>query len=256
MTIGARALLYWLLLCSAMTRAEHLLTVAPNVERQQRTVFEAGYSAMHHLIAGQAGLDTRLQFMPIAQAQRMLADGHARIQLGGVCGVKRSTPVLYSLPYAQFERHLIAIDDTPVITRLADLRGKRLGLVKGYFYQLPEASELQQQGIDLSYSAGVRESLEALLVGDVDVILANAYVINNIAKSMHQAARLNYQVDQPFSERQICYVVANQPGAQDLVDKLNHAVVELYQRGTLQRYIIPPYQVSKSKSLMLKVKAE
>lgn len=146
------------------------------------------------------------------------------------------------MPYARFERHLISIDNTPTVIRLSDFGSVRLGLVKGYFYQLPEMSELQKQGVAISYSAGLRESLEALLVGHVDVVLANAYVINNIAKSMGHAERLNYRIDAPFSERQVCYVLAKRPGNNALVDRLNRAMVGLYRRGALQRYIIPPYQ--------------
>lgn len=90
MNTAARVLIVWLL-WPTLSQAEPLLTVAPSVERQQRTLFEAGYSALHHLIAGQAGIDTRLQFMPITQAQSMLARGEARYNWE-VCAVLNAVP--------------------------------------------------------------------------------------------------------------------------------------------------------------------
>ncbi len=253
---AARTLGIWLLLWSALNQAEPLLAVAPNVERQQRAIFEASYSALHHLIAGQAGLDTRLKFLPIAEVRAMLARREAQVQLGGICGVKRNVPVLYTLPYARFERHLVTAGDTPAITSLSDPRVLRLGLVEGYFYQLPNAEELEKLGVETYYSKDLKGSVQVLLAGRVDAILANAYVVNNIAKSLSQTGQLNYTMDAPFSERNACYVLPKTPASEALVEQINHAIIDLFHNGTLQRYIIPPYQPPKSKSLMLKAKAQ
>ncbi|GAA5315902.1 MAG: hypothetical protein AseanaTS_11070 [Candidatus Pelagadaptatus aseana] len=242
-------MLFWLM----QVQAEQLLAVAPNVERNQQALFQAGYRIVHSTITEEAGLDSRLEFLPIAEVRALLARREAQMQIGGVCDVKRHAPVIYSVPFATTYRHLISADQTPVLTQLKDIRLLRLGLIRGYFYQLPDQRGLDALGVEVHYSKDLKTSVQLLLAGRVDAILSNAQVVTNITRAMQQDARIHFQMDEPFSQRNLCYVFPDTADSQVLAERMNAAISRLYHSGRLQQILVPPYQVPNSEHFRSKL---
>jgi ABC-type amino acid transport substrate-binding protein len=248
-----RRLCHWLSLllctCASLAQAEQLLVVAPSVERADQTASEAGYRAFHHIISREAGLDSRLEFLPVPEMRALLARREAQMQIGGACGVERHVPVIYSIPFTRIERHLVTADSTPVLTTLKDLHLLHLGLIKGYFYQLPDSQGLKGLGVELLYSKDLKTSFQLLLAGRADAILANGQVVASIAKTMGVAQRVNVDMAAPFSVTHLCYVFPDTPESQALEDRMSQAIMRLYQSDRLQQVLVPPYQVPQAKYL-------
>lgn len=132
----------------AVARADKPLQfVAPAVERKRQAHFEQKYRTFHNAIMVQAGLTSELRFLPIFETQAQLVRREVDGQVGGICGVKRSSPTIDSLPYVSLARHLITAGDNPILDDLEDLRGKSLALIERYHYQLPADDALERMGI-------------------------------------------------------------------------------------------------------------
>jgi ABC-type amino acid transport substrate-binding protein len=230
--------------------AEPLQFASPLIEPGQGPRMEDGYRKFHEQIMAEVKLETELTFLPIYEAQARLTRREAAGLLGGICGVKRQAPVIYSKAYVSLPRHLITTDGTLPLTRIEQLQGKRLGLVKRYYYDLPSASELKSMGIDVHYIEAEVNAVAMLVAGRVDVILAPALVAEKIGAEISSDVTLRY-TQEPFSVQHLCYVLPQTALGKVVAQRINGAIISLYQSEVLHKFISPPFRPPQPQALGL-----
>lgn len=211
---------------------------------------EEGYRKFHEQIMAEAMLETKLTFLPIYEAQARLMRREVAGFLGGICGVERQAPVIYSKAYVSLPRHLITMGDTPPLTHIEQLNSKRLGLVERYYYQLPEPSELKAMGVDVHYTEAEVNTVAMLVAGRVDVILAPALVAEKIAAEISPEVSLSY-TQEPFSVQHLCYVLPRTTLGEVVAERINEAIINLHESELLGKYINPPFQPPRPEALGL-----
>lgn len=221
--------------------AEPLQFVSPSIEPGLGPQMEAGYRKFHDQIMAEAKLETELTFLPIYEIQARLVRREVTGLLGGICGAKRQLPVIYSNAYVSMPRHLITAGDTSPLTRIEQLQGKRLGLVKRYYYNLPDPSELKSMGVDVHYIEAEVNAVAMLVAGRVDVILAPAFVAEKISAEISSDVALSY-AQEPFSVQHLCYALPQTRLGQVAVERINEAIIRLYQSEVLHEFISPPFR--------------
>ena len=131
-----------------------------------------------------------------------------------------------------FDRYLIALGDQPIPENLEMLRGKTLGLVHRFIYQLPSARELSDMEIRLFHAKSIAANVRMLLNGRVDAILAPTEALGNI----QQRLSLNREFSipkKPFSSNPICYVAHNNDRGNEIMQRINRALAKLRADGEL-----------------------
>ncbi len=230
--------------------AEPLQFVSPSIEPGLGPQMEEGYRKFHERIMAEAKLETELTFLPIYEIQARLARREVTGLLGGICGAKRQLPVIYSKAYVSLPRHLITTGGTSPITRIEHLQGKHLGLVKRYYYNLPGPSELKSMGVDVHYAEAEVNVVAMLVAGRVDVILAPAFVAEKISAEISSNVGLSY-AQEPFSVQHLCYALPQTRVGQVAVERINGAIISLYQSELLHKFISPPFQPPQPQALGL-----
>lgn len=223
---------------------------APLVERKEQAHFERQYRDFHQAIMQQAGLRTELHFLPIYQVQAKLARREMDGQIGGICGVKRNSPTIDSLPYASLSRHLITAGDSPVFSSVEQLRGKSLALVQRYFYQLPGDDALRDMDIRVHRVEAQANAVTMLMSGRIDVVLAPPQTVESIANKLDPEARFNY-TEAPFSVQTLCYILPRTERGTQLVQRINQAIIDLHLSNSLEQYVVAPFQAPSGEALGL-----
>ncbi|BFM18590.1 hypothetical protein R50073_47730 [Maricurvus nonylphenolicus] len=226
---------------AAASADKPLQFVAPAVERKRQAHFEHKYRTFHNAIMAQAGLTSELRFLPIFETQAQLVRREVDGQVGGICGVKRSSPTIDTLPYVSLARHLITAGDNPILSDLEDLRGKSLALIERYHYQLPADEALEQMGIRVHRVDAQVNNVAMLVSGRVDALLAPPPMVESIASHISPEARFNY-AEAPFSVQTLCYVLPKTESGKQLAQRINQAIIELYQANHLQHFVMQPFQ--------------
>lgn len=240
------ALMIGSLLTLPVWATEPLLVVGPQGTEDAKTADYAHYAKLHHHISDTAGLDTRLQWLPVVSAMAKLTRGEAALQLGTICGSERLIKPVFSKPYATLTRHLISTGQQKPYKGVEQLKGLRLGLIEGYFYNIPDEATLKTWGIHLNKSRNMLSNVKLLLTGRVDVILAPATQAEALKAQIGSAVELNYHPAKPFSKRELCYLARDDEQGKSLIHKLNRAITQVYKEGTLEQFMRPPFTVPAS----------
>ncbi len=190
------------------------------------------YVSLNRRILESANINFSLQTATIYEARAIFSRGSVDLHYPGICAVDRQRQVVYSDPLFNFDRYLIAMGDQPAPENLEMLRGKTLGLVHRFIYQLPSARELSDMEIRLFHAKSISANVRMLLNGRVDAILAPVEALGNI----QQRLQLNRQFsipEKPFSSNPICYVAHNNDRGNDIMKRINRAVAKLRDDGEL-----------------------
>jgi len=194
------------------------------------------YLSLNERVMKEADIEFNLHMATIYEARAIFSRGNADVHFPGICQVNRQRQVRYSDPVVNFDRYLVGMKDQPVVSDVDALRGKTLGLVHRFIYQLPPDELLAEMDIKVYRAKSIAASVRMLLNGRVDVILAPLEALGNIK----QRLGLNRQFsipDKPFSSNPLCYVAHDNDRGQQIVSRLNQALKRLRSEGALANLV-------------------
>lgn len=194
------------------------------------------YLVLNERIMKEANIQYNLEMATIYEARAIFSRGNADVHFPGICEVNRQRKVVYSEPVVNFDRYLVAMKGQPVFQNIEAMRGKTLGLVHRFIYQLPSDEQLAKMDIKVYRAQSIAASVRMLLNGRVDVILAPLEALGNIK----QRLGLNRQFSipqEPFSSNPLCYVAHDNDRGQQIVSRLNQALNQLRSEGALANLV-------------------
>lgn len=152
--------------------------------------------ARQALALGQ-GPDFRVQLLPFRRVLALLEAGQADLSLGMGRTPERERYLAYSQPYGGEVRHqfISAIGSGVVVRSLAELRGLRVGLVRGYAYPAPV---LEAVGPPSSWASSRQALLRMVVAQRIDVAVMEAQAARRVAQELGLGQALQVQ---PFESR-------------------------------------------------------
>jgi polar amino acid transport system substrate-binding protein len=145
---------------------------------------------------------------------------------------EREKFLLYSDAYLENRLVLLARVGTDVSAKkLADLAGKKVGLVRSYAYG-PEVDGVS--GVDFARNADEPTNLKALLKGELDYILVDELVVHRLFADQKEKAELLLTAGQtPILIRGLHFGLRKDlPGAAEIIASFNQAILALARDGT------------------------
>jgi polar amino acid transport system substrate-binding protein len=149
---------------------------------------------------------------------------------------ERDRVLLFSQPY--LENRLILVGRTGAevsAATLADLKGKRVGIVEGYSY----GEAIDNLGITFVRARSEEDSLRQLLGGDVDYVLMDEIVVQYIVDHHSDEARTKLHFGTASLLTRPLYLAVRRahPAAQSIVDRFNAQIRAMIADRTYHRLL-------------------
>lgn len=163
---------------------------------------------------------------------------------------EREQQMLFSAPLYDKKTVFFYYADKPrawVFESLEDLRGQRVGAVRGYFYE----AMLLQAGLTLDYAVSEESNFRKLQAGRVDLVPAVDAVGLILARRLFspaEAARFHRLPKPLHTGANYLMVSKSHPDAQALLDRFNEALQTLRKNGTY-RAIAQRHRINETGSL-------
>lgn len=149
----------------------------------------------------------------------------------------RARFLLFSAPYLENRLVLVGRKGSDVSAAgLADLAGKKLGLIRAYGYgEAPGEIE----GIVRVYADHHRENLTRLIRGEVDYVLLDALLAHYLIEYQSSEAEAHLEIGtKPLLRRTLHFVLnPDVPGAPDIIDAFNAGIADMLADGTYNRIL-------------------
>lgn len=173
------------------------------------------------------GVSISTQIVPPVRADQVYRSGKAAAFVPDFCDVPAPIASVRSIPLARVQRHLFTAPNAASFSRLDQLKGKKVGLVRGYMYQLPEQTDFEKVMI-----ISQRNALRMLISGRLDAILANPVEIAEISRD-EALPMPNYQPEQPLVDKALCYTFPDDELGRHLAIATSAAILSLRDNGQL-----------------------
>jgi len=173
------------------------------------------------------GPDFRVQLLPFRRVLALLESGQADLSLGMGRTPERERYMAYSQPYGGEVRHqfISAAGSRIEVRTLADLRGLRVGLVRGYVY--PPAV-LTAVGTPSSWASTRQALLRMVVAQRVDVAVMEAQAARRVAQELGLATALQVQPFESRSPSGTHFVFSRaSPAAMAALDAMNRGLAQL-----------------------------
>jgi polar amino acid transport system substrate-binding protein len=145
---------------------------------------------------------------------------------------EREQFVLYSNPYLENRLMLVGPKGSkPDAGSFAELKGKKIGLVKDYAY----GAEVDDAKAPIFVRGeSTEENLRALLRGELDYVLCDALVIHHLALQYPQQVRERLETARtPLIKRSLHFAVRKgRPDAQQIIDRFNQQLAKMLADGS------------------------
>ncbi len=188
---------------------------------------------IHQLIAAETGLPTSLEISPVRRARHTFFSGDAHGIFSVFNAVERPMDVIYSVPFARLSRYLFTRHGQPVLQKLSDLKGLRLGLVQGYIYNQLDMDLLAAQGTTIHWAIDQGANLRMLSAGRIDVLVATPYECVMLAKAS-QLPRPEYDIGSPITHYEFVYAFHSTAQGIALEETFSASIRRLEARNKLQ----------------------
>lgn len=184
-----------------------------------------------------SGINSRTQIVAWQQVLKGLKSGSYDAVVGVWKNAEREQYLSFSRPYLENRIQLVGRADNRIeFTGLAQLAGKKVGVVKGYAYGDDISGD---KGIIRVASDSVAENLEKLLHKKIDYMLADSIVAHgmenhlplNIKKQLVVYKRVVTKQGLHFAVRK------SHPNAKTLLEKFNKAIGTMIVDGTYNRML-------------------
>ena len=154
---------------------------------------------------------------------------------------ERSAELAFSEPFLNNEIKFLKRSDSDIRYRsIDDLIGLRIGVVNDYAYSREAVSTT---GIDIAVAGSVRENVESLLAGELDLVLADArvaiYEVNQLV-----AAKNVTLLPEPVMTRGLRIAVSRaRPDHNEIIEAFNAAIVSMRSDGSYDS-LLANYRIS------------
>jgi ABC-type amino acid transport substrate-binding protein len=153
---------------------------------------------------------------------------------------ERENYLLFSAPYLENRLVLVGRKGDDVAAKsLADLKGRKVGVVAGYSYgEAVEAVEAED-GPAFVEGGSDQENLSLLLAGQIEFMLVDELLISHVLD--HQPDEVGQHLEigtNPLISRPLHFaVLKGYPGAETIVAKFNESIREMITDGTYNRIL-------------------
>ncbi|BFM13620.1 hypothetical protein R50072_37730 [Simiduia litorea] len=166
---------------------------------------------------------------PPLRAQQNFVAGRAQALMPDFCDANIGVPFVHSVPFARVVRYILTPANSPSINSYSALKGKKVGLVRGYAYDLEGKAG---EGIELIWTTSQRQTVRMLRNGRLDAIVANLDEVAQIVQS-EGGQMPNVDIGHPVLDRSLCYVFHDNQLGRHLALEVSGQIIELRRQGKL-----------------------
>ncbi|MDN3637835.1 transporter substrate-binding domain-containing protein [Simiduia curdlanivorans] len=232
--------LAWSLSCQAQALTQpsapinfSLMTIPVYIEENKTgPMYEAHQEIIEALSATfESAINTTIS--PPLRAQQNFIAGRAQALMPDFCDANVGVPNLHSVPFARVIRYILTPPNSPSISDYAALKGKKVGLVRGYAYDIEGKAG---EGMELIWTTSQRQTVRMLNSGRLDAIVANLEEVAQIVKS-EGGPMPSVDISHPVLDRSLCYVFHDNQLGRHLALEVSRQIIELRRQGKLAAYI-------------------
>lgn len=181
---------------------------------------------LHHRVMQLAGLSPHAEIMPARRASRRFERDPTAGLFPAVHGACYAQPHLESLPLIVSRRLLITRREDGVARDLTALRGKRLGLIRGFQYDL-DARLLRQ--LTLEEVSNLASLYRMLIQSRIDAFIVDPLFLQSQAQQLGiDLQRLSYDIRHPVDRGAIVYSFHDTPASRQRLWRINDAIRQLH----------------------------
>ncbi len=145
---------------------------------------------------------------------------------------EREKTLIFSEPYLQNELVLVALKGVDVsIETVAELAGKKIGIIKGYAYG---SRLLDAPNLELIFSENDQDNLEKLFDKKIDYLLVDNLLIQYLLKYEMNDVNKLLSISEVFFKTKTLHFVLNKnvENAQEIINKFNKKIKVMLKDGT------------------------
>ncbi|HCJ11773.1 MAG: hypothetical protein A2Y14_05030 [Verrucomicrobia bacterium GWF2_51_19] len=185
-------------------------------------------------IEKRTGITCILEILPTKNTQQAFRD---KVLDAYFPAVPQSTPdfAIKTEAYTPKRMYVYGLKDKPVITQVAELSGKTVGLISGYSYGEAISQAIKENKFTPSYFDLDTKCLNALLVGKVDYWVAEVSSGGKTIDVLIAKDKVSYDVNKPIAEIPIYF--AFQPEKKAEAEAFSKAIIEMKKDGTMAKLL-------------------
>ncbi len=239
-----RSLIAGLLICLTIGAEAQGLKLAASIwpPYVDERLYENGVAiAMATTALERAGYDPSLTIGLWPQVMEATQSGTYDVLVGVWFTEERSAELAFSEPFLNNEIRFLKRYDSDIRYRsIDDLIGLRIGIVNDYAYSRQAVSTA---GIDIAAAGSVRENIQSLLAGELDLVLADArvalYEVNRLVAAKNVAL-----LPEPVTTRGLRIAVTRaRPDHNQITEAFNAAIASMQLDGSYSR-VLAQYRIS------------
>ncbi|CEH32086.1 hypothetical protein AM501_28185 [Aneurinibacillus migulanus] len=158
-----------------------------------------------------------------------LEDGSVDVGIAGITITDdRKKSFDFTTPYFTAKQVILMKKDAPAVNKVADLKGKKIGVQSGTTGQFLVEEHLGKGYSGLKGFEEVAGAIEDMKNGRIDAVVADNAVVK---KFMEQLKLDNVNIIEDTSAKQEQYGIAVKKGNKELLDKLNKGLTAVKENG-------------------------
>ncbi|MCI1692296.1 basic amino acid ABC transporter substrate-binding protein [Aneurinibacillus aneurinilyticus] len=158
-----------------------------------------------------------------------LEDGSVDVGIAGITITKeRKKSFDFTTPYFTAKQVILMKKNAPAVSKVADLKGKKIGVQSGTTGQFLVEKHLGKGYSGLKGFEEVAGAIEDMKNGRIDAVVADNAVVK---KFMEQLKLDNVNIIEDTSAEQEQYGIAVKKGNKELLDKLNKGLATVKENG-------------------------
>ncbi|HZH28547.1 MAG TPA: transporter substrate-binding domain-containing protein [Azospirillaceae bacterium] len=179
-------------------------------------------------LAKRSGLQFKINLGPIARAAKTFNDGDALCLYPSITdNVTAKYVMTQSFNWVKF--FVYTRPDTPAISDLSALKGKRVGTVIGYDY----GGLVQKQGLTADAAQDEETNIKKLAAGRLDALIGARQDVELALKRLKMAP-LNHDATKPVYQIDDAMLCADTPQGHAVVEKVNTAIKSMLAEGAVK----------------------
>lgn len=210
-----------------------LMTIPVYIEENRTGPLYTAHQKIVDALSQRLNLTLTTTITPPLRAEQNFLSNQAQALMPDFCDSHLAAPNLHSVPFARIIRYIMTPPNSPTINSYADLKGKKVGLVRGYRYEIEGVAD---SGIELLWTISQRQTVRMLKHGHLDAIIANLDVVSEIVHS--EGGEIpSVDIHHPVTNRSLCYLFRDNALGRLLALEVSAEIIELRRQGKLAQYV-------------------
>ncbi|UTA48075.1 transporter substrate-binding domain-containing protein [Simiduia sp. 21SJ11W-1] len=186
---------------------------------------------MHQLLMAHADIESTMKVLSHARAQRMMEAKAVDAFFPSWLPNHFDVDMLYSSPLMRVEFFIFTASGQPALAQLADLQGKRLGILEAYRLSLPLDDV---PGLFVHRAINAQALYNMLASGRVDAIIMSKNEVELVC-SLRNLPMLSFDPKAMLDHKYLGYSFLNNAKGVVLQRRVNAAILKLQKSGELVR---------------------